>query len=83
MSKCAELYEHSKNNPTGLRFKDLCQLAECYGFVLTRSRGSHRVYKRAGQFALMDFQEAKNGMAKAYQVRQLLAAIQSQRGESD
>ncbi|MEX2181736.1 MAG: type II toxin-antitoxin system HicA family toxin [Gemmatimonadaceae bacterium] len=52
----------------------MCTLAECFGWTFDRSSGSHHIYKRLGDRRLMNFQEVR-GMAKPYQVRQLLRAI--------
>lgn len=73
MSRCDDLLTRARQNPSGLRFTELCRLAECHGFEFARQKGSHRIYRRAGR--LMSFQEVR-GMAKEYQVRQLLAAIE-------
>lgn len=73
MSACVELLEYARNNPRGLRFAELCSLAECHGWVEVRRKGSHIIYKRPG-YPLMNFQ-SENGGAKPYQVRQLLRAI--------
>lgn len=76
MSRCAKILEKAKQSPANLRFEEACYLAECYGFILARQKGtSHRVYKRPGFFGLMNFQNI-NGMAKEYQVTQLLEAIE-------
>ncbi len=74
MSRCRALLERATANPAGLRFIELCQLAECFGWELKRQRGSHRLYGRPGDLALMNFQDVA-GHAKPYQVRQLLHAI--------
>jgi len=76
MSKCNDLLERARNNPAGLRFTELVQLAECYGWLYDRTGGSHQIYKRTGHPAAMNFQD-RNGKAVAYQVRQLLKAIDS------
>ena len=76
MSSCDDLYERARNNPRGLRLVEAIQLAECYGFA-HRSGGKHpNIMKRAGMMTRLNFQETGNGMAKAYQVRQLLEAIE-------
>ncbi len=62
-----------------MRFSEICQLAECYGFELARQKGSHRIYKKPGRRELMNFQEDA-GKAKEYQVKQLLAAIEELTG---
>ena len=69
-----ELLRTARSSPANLRFRQLCQLAECYGFVMKRQSGSHQVYVRPGWPRPMTFQDVK-GMAKPYQVRQLLDAI--------
>ena len=74
MPKCDKLLERARNSPADLRFTEVCQLAECYGFVLDRQGGSHRIYKRPRWPHVMNFQNWK-GKAKPYQVRQLLNAI--------
>ncbi len=74
MPNCDKLLENARNSPANVRFTDLCHLAECYGFEYARAEGSHRMYKRPGWPKTMNFQD-KGGKAKAYQVRQLLDAI--------
>jgi hypothetical protein len=58
-----------------MRFTEACQLAECYGFRLTRQRGSHHLFSRPGFLKLVNLQD-DNGGAKGYQVRQLLRLIE-------
>jgi hypothetical protein len=72
---CKKRLEEARANIASLRFGNLCALAECFGWVFIRQSGSHRMYKRTGSTILMNFQEDRNGRAKPYQVRQLLAAI--------
>ena len=74
MTRCDKLLEQAVAGPATLRFGELCQLAECFGFTAARQRGSHIIYKRSGYIRLMNFQDW-NGMAKPYQVRQLLEAL--------
>jgi len=74
MTNCDKLLRQAQTAPNSLRFDEVCQLAECNGFTLARQRGSHRMYKRPGEFGLMNFQD-DNGKAKGYQVKQLLLAI--------
>ena len=75
MSKCKKLLDEARAGPDNLRFTDLCRLAECYGFVQARQQGSHIVYKRPDHMDLMVFQN-RQGKAVAYQVKQLLRAIE-------
>jgi hypothetical protein len=77
MANCDKLLQKAKNNPAGLRFAEACNLAECYGFQLSRRRGgSHHIYKYPGVMALINLQEDRNGKAKEYQVRQILDIIE-------
>lgn len=80
MDKCEKLLLKAKRSPANLGFEEVCRLAECYGFVFKRQEGtSHRIYGHPSlhpaQGGFMNFQEDK-GKAKAYQVRQLLKAIE-------
>jgi hypothetical protein len=70
----AKLVELARNNPAGLRFRDLCRIAESFGFVFLRQKGSHRIYAHEGLRQIMNFQDDR-GSAKAYQVRQLLDCV--------
>jgi len=78
MSKCDKLLEKAKNSPNNFGFAEVCQLAECYDFVLQRQSASHVIYEHPNlkieQNRLLNFQNFK-GKAKPYQVRQLLKAI--------
>ncbi len=75
MDQREKLLNKALRDPKSLRFEELCQLAEYYGFKLSRTRGSHRMYKREGCARLLNFQGV-GGKAKSYQVRQLLDAIE-------
>jgi hypothetical protein len=66
--------------PQDLRFEEACALAGQLGFEEVRRTGSHRIYRHARgrrireQFPLpLNLQCGKNGKAKVYQVRQMLA----------
>ena len=74
MGKCDKLLEKAKRNPKGVKFRELCALATCYGWELDRQKGSHAVYKNRVMKSTISLQD-DNGMAKDYQVRQLLTAI--------
>ena len=78
MDKCDSLLERAQGAPGSLSFKELCTLAECFGFVKRRKRGSHVIYANPslGAAGFMNFQSV-NGKSKAYQVRQLLDAIEN------
>jgi hypothetical protein len=77
-----ELMEEMRENPKNVRFSDACKLADEF-FGEPRQQGtSHRIWKMpwAGD-PRVNLQEDKGGKAKAYQVRQLLQAIDRLRAE--
>jgi hypothetical protein len=64
------------NNPSGVRFADLCKVCDHLFGQARHTSGSHRVYKTPwiGD-PRVNIQNDK-GKAKAYQVRQVLKAIE-------
>jgi hypothetical protein len=71
-----------RNNPVGVRFADLCKVCDHYFGEARQASGSHRVYKTpwAGE-PRVNIQNSK-GMAKAYQVKQVLKAIERLEAEN-
>lgn len=73
-------------NPKGIKFNDLCKVCELYFGKPGISGSSHRVYRTPWQGdPRVNIQNAK-GMAMAYQVKQILIAIERlevQRGKRD
>ena len=51
------------------------KLAEALGFELSRTSGSHHIFTHPAIPELVNLQEV-GGMAKAYQVRQLLKLVE-------
>ena len=76
MASVSDIVAGMKQNPKGVRFSDLVKVCNHY-FGEPRSRGtSHRVYRTPWQGdPRVNIQSAK-GRAKAYQVRQVLWAIE-------
>lgn len=72
-----------RRNPKGVRFSDLCRVCDSY-FGEPRQRGSsHRVYRTPWPGdPRVNIQEDK-GYAKAYQVRQVLKAIDKLEAEHE
>ena len=77
MSKIAKTLEAMKKSPQNVRFSDLAKVCEHY-FGEARNKGaSHHVYKTPWHGdPRVNIQKSKNGKAKAYQVKQVLAAIE-------
>jgi hypothetical protein len=64
-----------RNNPGGIRFADAMRACEHY-FGKPRRSGSHRIFKMPWPGdPRINLREQKDGKAKAYQVRQVLRAI--------
>jgi hypothetical protein len=65
-----------RESPRNVRFDELCKVCGQY-FGMPRQKGSsHRIYRMpwTGD-PRINIQKGNNGMAKAYQVKQVLAAI--------
>ena len=69
------IYREFKERVTDVRFEELYQAAELFGFKFKGGKGSHRIYVREGIKELLNSQDVK-GKAKPYQVRQLIKLIE-------
>ena len=80
-ARIVDIVQDMRKNPKGVRFKDLCQVCDHYFGQARQSRSSHRIYRMpwAGD-PRVNIQNAK-GMAKAYQVKQVLRAIERLQNE--
>jgi predicted RNA binding protein YcfA (HicA-like mRNA interferase family) len=58
-----------------VRFRDLRDLAEGFGFRLIRISGSHHIFEHATLTELVNLQEV-GGEGKPYQIRQFLRLIE-------
>lgn len=76
MDKIEKTLEMMAEQPQNVRFADLVKICESY-FGSPRQKGtSHHVYKTPWPGdPRVNIQKGKNGKAKAYQVKQVLAAI--------
>jgi len=70
-----EVYRELKGRVTDVRFEELCQAAESFGFKFKGGKGSHRIFVREGIKELLNFQDVR-GKAKPYQVRQFIKLIE-------
>jgi hypothetical protein len=74
MNSIEEITKQMRDNPTDVRFSDLCKVCDsCFGEA--RTNGSHRIYKTPWQGDPRINIQNDKGKAKAYQVRQVLRAI--------
>lgn len=76
MGRKEKLLQKARNSPKSLKYKDLCKLAEYFGYEFRNQEGSHETYKHPKTKSMMNFQPTKNGEAKPFQVKQLLAEIE-------
>ena len=70
-----EVYRELKGRVTNVRFEELCQAAESFGFKFKGGKGSHRIFVREGVKELLNFQDVR-GKSKPYQVRQFIKLIE-------
>lgn len=75
MSRIDDVLERMRQNPRGIRFNDLCKVCEHYFGEARQGGSSHRIYKTPWQGDPRVNIQNDKGYAKAYQVKQVLAAI--------
>lgn len=76
MAKIDDIVMGMKRNPKNVRFVDLCKVCENY-FGKPRNRGSsHKIYKTSWQGDPRINIQNHKGKAKAYQVKQVLLALE-------
>lgn len=83
MTAIKDILAQMRATPEGIRFNDLCKVCDAYFGKARQSGSSHRIYKTPWQGdPRVNIQNAK-GKAKAYQVRQVLQAIERLEVEND
>lgn len=76
MASIEDIVANMQRNPKGIRFTDLCKVCDHY-FGEARQKGSsHHVYRTPWQGDPRVNIQNHKGKAKAYQVRQVLKAIE-------
>ena len=81
MADIAAILARMRNNPKGIRFSGLCRICDHY-FGIPRQQGtSHRIYRMPWQGDPRVNIQGDKGMAKAYQVKQVLKAIERLQNE--
>jgi hypothetical protein len=76
MSRIDDILVQMKHNSQNVRFSDLCKVCDNFFGKPRKSTGSHRIYKTLWQGdPRINIQNYK-GKAKAYQVKQVLLAIE-------
>lgn len=83
MAKLEDILVDMQRNPKGIRFQDLCKVCDSYFGEARQTGSSHRIYKTPWQGDPRVNIQNDKGMAKAYQVKQVLKAIDRLEKESD
>ena len=76
MTKIDDIFLQMKRNPKDVKFADLCKICEIFFGEPRQSASSHRIYKTPWQGDPRINIQNNKGKAKAYQVKQVLLAIE-------
>ena len=83
MTKVNELIAKMRRNPKGISFQDLCKVCDSVFGEARQKSSSHRIYKTPWLGDPRVNIQNDKGIAKAYQVRQVLKAIERLEAQSD
>lgn len=72
-----------RRNLEGVRFRDLCRICDSYFGKPRRAGTSHRVYRTPWRGDPRVNIQSRGGMAKTYQVRQVIKAIEKLERQRD
>jgi hypothetical protein len=75
VAEIEEILDKMRQNPKGIKYLDLCKVCAHYFGEPRQVSSSHRIYKTPWQGDPRVNIQNDKGMAKAYQVRQVLKAI--------
>lgn len=76
MATIPDIVNKMRSNPVGIRFADACKVCDYYFGKARLSGGSHRLYKTPWSGDPRVNIQNDKGQAKAYQVKQILKAIE-------
>jgi hypothetical protein len=76
VSNLKEILAQMRRNPQDVRFNELCKVCDHFFGVPRRGGTSHRVYRTPWQGDPRVNIQNKKGKARAYQVKQVLKAIE-------
>ena len=76
MASIEDILAAMRRNPKGIRFRDLSRICDHYFGEARQSGSSHRIYKTPWIGDPRVNIQDEHGTAKAYQVRQVLKAIE-------
>jgi len=70
-----KLLNKAISSPANMHFREAIALVEAFGFRLSRTSGSHRIFVHPAVAELVNLQDV-GGMAKPYQIRQFLRIVE-------
>ena len=76
MATIEEILVMMRRNPKGIKYNDLCKVCDQYFGEPRQVGSSHRIYKTLWRGDPRVNIQNDKGMAKAYQVKQVLKAIE-------
>ena len=76
MTRLEKLIAAMQHNPRNVKFNDLVKVCDHYFGTTRQTSGGHRVYRTPWQGNPRVNTQNKKGKATAYQVRQVLQAIE-------
>ena len=83
MPKIKDILAIMQRNPKGVAYNELCKVCDHYFGEARQTGGTHRIYKTPWQGdSRVNIQNDK-GMAKVYQVKQVLKAIERLEKQED
>jgi hypothetical protein len=83
MATISDILKQMKRHPQNIRFSDVCRVCDFFFGKARQAGSSHRVYKTPWQGdPRVNIQNSK-GKAKAYQVRQVVRAIERLEADHD
>jgi hypothetical protein len=83
MATIVKILAQMRLNPKDVRFNDLCKVCEYYFGEPRQSGSSHRIYKTPWQGDPRVNIQNDKGKAKAYQVKQVLKAVDKLEASDD
>jgi hypothetical protein len=83
MAKIEEIILNMNRNPKGISFQDLCKVCDAMFGEARQKGGSHRIYKTPWQGDPRVNIQNDKGMAKEFQVRQVLKVIERLEAKRD
>lgn len=83
MVKKRKLFDKMLNSPQNIRFEEFIVLLQAFGFIPSRTKGSHHIFTRDDIMEILSIQPKKDGKAKPYQIRQFIKLIEQYALELD